>query len=125
MRLYPTSGTYHGVDLPMVFGNSKEISAVASSTAEQQFSKYMTSAWVAFARDPQKGLTKLGWPQYDASSKCSVSLQVTVNLTPFAENTLIGLAHGNSTKAEFLNPSDFQEGCAALNGDTTPGKGAF
>ncbi|KAI9043066.1 carboxylesterase [Aspergillus affinis] len=108
MRLYPTSGAYHGVDLPMVFGNSKDISAVSTSTGERQFSKHMASAWVAFARDPQKGLTTFGWPQYDAK-----------------KNTLIGLAHKNSMKVEFLNPSDFQEGCAALDGDTTPGKGAF
>ncbi|KAH8422568.1 uncharacterized protein LDX57_000321 [Aspergillus melleus] len=108
MRLYPTSGAYHGVDIPMVFGNSADISAVSASKVEQEFSQYMASAWVAFARDPQKGLTKFGWPQYDAK-----------------KNTLIGLAHKNSVKAEFLNPSDFQEGCAALDGDTTPGKGAF
>ena len=109
----------------MVFGNSDDISAVSSSTEEQQFSKYMTSAWVAFARDPQKGLTKFGWPQYDTNSKCHFCALVPVILTSVAENTLIGLARKNSTKAEFLNPSDFQEGCAALDGDTTPGKGAF
>ncbi|KAK1149584.1 hypothetical protein N8T08_005133 [Aspergillus melleus] len=108
MRLYPTSGAYHGVDLPMVFGNSADISAASASKVEQEFSEYMASAWVAFARDPQKGLTKFGWPQYDAK-----------------KNTLIGLAHKNSVKAELLNLSDFQEGCAALDGDTTPGKGAF
>jgi len=28
----------------------------------------MQGAWVTFARDPQNGLTKLGWPRYDPST---------------------------------------------------------
>lgn len=39
--------------------------------------------------------------------------------------TLVGLAYKNGVKPQLLHPSDVEQGCAALNGDSTPGKGAF
>ncbi|GES60367.1 carboxylesterase, type B [Aspergillus terreus] len=108
LRLYPTSGTYHGVDLPMVFGTAQSVSGLPNSPKEDEFAKYMASAWVAFASDPQNGLTEFGWPRYHPDEK-----------------TLVGLAYKNSTGARFFRPATFEHGCAALNGDTTPGKGAF
>jgi carboxylesterase type B len=38
-------------------------------TAEQKtLAKTMMTAWASFAKDPENGLEKLGWPVYDATS---------------------------------------------------------
>ncbi|RMZ40494.1 lipase/esterase [Aspergillus flavus] len=108
LRLYPFSGAYHGIDLPMVFGTASKISGIADSEKEREFARYMASAWVAFAADPADGLSRFGWPRYDEN-----------------EETLVGLAYGNSTAARFFVPSEFEWGCKELDGGTMPGKGAF
>jgi carboxylesterase type B len=71
LRLYPTSGTYHGVDLHMVFGTAQAISGLPNTDAENAFHRYMSSAWVAFATDPVKGLSQapFNWPNYRPSGK--------------------------------------------------------
>lgn len=69
LRLYNTSGAYHGVDLPMVFGTGEQISGIRNGEEENDFAHYMSSAWVAFASDPNEGLTKFGWPRYDSNSE--------------------------------------------------------
>ncbi|OGM42956.1 lipase/esterase [Aspergillus bombycis] len=76
LRLYPSSGAYHGIDLPMVFGTASQISGIADSETEREFARYMAAAWAAFAGDPVHGLSRFGWPQYDESGE-----------------TLVGLAH--------------------------------
>ncbi|GAQ04006.1 cholinesterase [Aspergillus lentulus] len=108
LRLYPTSGAYHGVDLHMVFGTAENVTGIPDSEVEKRTNRYISSAWVKFATDPERGLDSLGWPRYHPS-----------------KNTLVGLAYKNATRAQLLDQAVYQEGCAALNGDTTPGKGAF
>ncbi|KAJ5953285.1 Carboxylesterase type B [Penicillium verhagenii] len=100
LRLYPGSGTYHGSDLLMVFGTAERVSGISNTEAEKEVSNYMASAWVAFASDPQNGLEEFGWPRYNPREK-----------------TLVGLAYGNSTGAEFFEPRQFEGGCAGLEGD--------
>lgn len=39
---------------------------VVTPDAQKQVTKWMQHAWAEFARDPQNGLTKLGWPRYNA-----------------------------------------------------------
>ncbi|GAB1204082.1 hypothetical protein APSETT445_002731 [Aspergillus pseudonomiae] len=67
LRLYASSGAYHGIDLPMVFGTASKISGIADSKTEREFARYMASAWAAFAGDPVHGLSRFGWPRYDES----------------------------------------------------------
>ncbi|KAE8319099.1 Alpha/Beta hydrolase protein [Aspergillus transmontanensis] len=93
LRLYPSSGAYHGIDLPMVFGTASKISEIADSEKEREFARYMASAWVAFAADPVDGLSRFGWPRYDEN-----------------EETLVGLAYGDSIAARFFIPSEFEWG---------------
>ncbi|KAJ5671981.1 Carboxylesterase type B [Penicillium longicatenatum] len=108
LRLYPGSGSYHGSDLPVLFGNAEIVSGLPDTNdAEKVFSRYMASAWVAFASDPEHGLEKFGWPKYNPHGK-----------------TLVGLAYGNST-VEFLRPQLFERGCADLKGDVILGAGAI
>ncbi|KAK8096752.1 cholinesterase precursor [Apiospora kogelbergensis] len=60
------SGAYHGSELEMVFGTAQGVSGVKNSPTEDAMSKYMMGAWVAFARDPQRGLlADYAWPRYD------------------------------------------------------------
>jgi hypothetical protein len=47
-----------GADLSAVLGNGMTGA-----------SKTFQSAWATFVKDPANGLTKLGWPKYDATGK--------------------------------------------------------
>jgi carboxylesterase type B len=49
------NGATHGEDLQHVFGNGKS-----------GLSKLFQESWATFAEDPVNGLSKLGWPKYDA-----------------------------------------------------------
>ncbi|KAL9629785.1 MAG: hypothetical protein Q9164_006726, partial [Protoblastenia rupestris] len=64
-RLYPTSGAYHGVDLHMVFGASKDVTGLPTSAAQRELTATMKRAWASFADNPTSRLEKLGWPRYD------------------------------------------------------------
>ncbi|PKY04961.1 carboxylesterase family protein [Aspergillus campestris IBT 28561] len=66
----PWLGAYHGSDLPAVFGSyNMSGTGIASTPREIADSRYIQDAWVAFAKDPHNGLARLGWPQYDPTSK--------------------------------------------------------
>jgi carboxylesterase type B len=68
--IYPGMGAYHSMDCPIVFGTVELKREVKPNTPQQeQFIKNVMTAWASFAKDPDSGLTKLGWPVYDASSK--------------------------------------------------------
>ncbi|KAJ5256911.1 Carboxylesterase type B [Penicillium angulare] len=69
MRLYPGSGAYHVSDVAMILGNTARISGLPDNQTEIEISRYMASAWVAFASDPYDGLEKFGWPKYNASGE--------------------------------------------------------
>ncbi|KAL6702930.1 hypothetical protein ACN47E_000772 [Coniothyrium glycines] len=56
-------GAYHGAELPLVFG-SYALKKPKASQLEIDTSHKMQDAWLAFARDPQQGLDKLGWERY-------------------------------------------------------------
>ncbi|KAJ5714725.1 Carboxylesterase type B [Penicillium malachiteum] len=99
LRIYPGSGTYHGSDIPMIFGNAEKITGLPDSDPEKKVSRYMASAWVAFATDPYNGLKKFGWPQYNSHEK-----------------TLVGLAYDNKLDVQFFDPQEFDSGCAELEG---------
>jgi carboxylesterase type B len=62
---YPFLGTYHGSELPMVFGGATPAFGGRNATsAETQTSNLLQLYLVAFASDPEYGLSKLGWPMY-------------------------------------------------------------
>ena len=52
------------------------------------------TAWATFAKDPQNGLKKLGWPVYDP-----------------AKSTLIVLGGKNDSSVKFVNRKTFDVGC--------------
>ena len=94
-RLYPSSGAYHGTELQMMFGNSKDVSGIPPSAAQVQLTKVMQNAWVAFANDPAKGLGEFGWPQFEPR-----------------EETLVRLGFENSPEPDFVRPQIYSGNCS-------------
>ncbi|OGM45048.1 carboxylesterase family protein [Aspergillus bombycis] len=71
----PWLGAYHSSDVPIVFGTyDKTTIQPPSNPAEVAASKYIQGAWVAFAKDPWKGLSDYGWPQFTSQNRSLVSL---------------------------------------------------
>jgi hypothetical protein len=73
----PDFRAYHFSEVWLVFGvfpSNSTNSIVPPPTADElALSKYMQSTWVAFARDPAKGLLDYGWPLYNASTKSNAT----------------------------------------------------
>jgi cholinesterase len=69
-NLGPGTGAYHSGEIPVVFGATEYRSDGIKDTPEEvKVEKDTMKAWATFAKDPQNGLTKLGWPIYDPTSK--------------------------------------------------------
>lgn len=67
--LVPGMGAYHTSEIPLVFGTSElKPNATEDLPEEAALSKNMRHAWATFAKDPQNGLKKMGWPKYDPKS---------------------------------------------------------
>lgn len=60
------AGAWHTSEIPHVFGTIVIYQSIAKATDNQlKVSSLMNSAWAAFAKDPETGLSKLGWPLYN------------------------------------------------------------
>ena len=92
------AGTWHAAEIPIIFDT-----APGSSTSEEvSIANYMRGAWAAFAKNPQKGLTTYGWPEYDTK-----------------KDTLIRLAFGNITGPNVINPYRYDADCVFVNVSST------
>lgn len=96
-RLYPGSGAYHGSDLHMIFGASEDVSGLETAEEQRRLTRVMQRAWFEFSNDPNRGLRKMGWPEYDAGEK-----------------TLVLLGKGDGSKVEFVKPSEFDAPCSTV-----------
>ncbi|EEY17221.1 carboxylesterase [Verticillium alfalfae VaMs.102] len=96
-RLYPTSGAYHGVDLHMIFGASADTSGLATTADQEKLTRVMQSGWFAFADDPWRGLSRLGWPTFDRQTK-----------------SLLLLGENNSPVPRLVKPSEFDAPCSTV-----------
>ncbi|UPK92526.1 hypothetical protein LCI18_003461 [Fusarium solani-melongenae] len=96
-RLFPTSGAYHGVDLHMIFGASGDVSGIQPSADQKKLTKIMQHAWFTFSDNPTKGLTQLGWPQFDPNGK-----------------TLVELGKGTKPAVSFVKPSVYDAPCSTI-----------
>jgi hypothetical protein len=91
------AGAYHSSDVPMTFGTTELRPGVAKDTpAQAALSKHWRHAWAAFAKDPENGLKKLGWPVYDPKKE-----------------TLIRLGYKNASEPVFASNAPFIKGCEA------------
>ena len=81
LRLYPTSGAYHGADLEMIFGASNDVSGLPISETQRQVQNMMMKAWAAFADDPAHGLVKeMEWPRYDPNGTSKLTKAFLIEL---------------------------------------------
>jgi cholinesterase len=93
----PIAGAYHSSDVPMTFGTTELRPGVPKDTPEQaKLSKNWRHAWAEFAKDPDNGLKKLGWPVYDPTKE-----------------TLIRLGYKNGSEPVFASNTPYIKGCAA------------
>ncbi|KAK2754874.1 hypothetical protein FQN54_006767 [Arachnomyces sp. PD_36] len=76
----PWMKAYHFSELPMIMG-THEIERGQSTDFQRQLSETMQDMWVAFARDPEKGLSAWGWQA--ASCECSSPMVLGKNKTLF------------------------------------------
>jgi hypothetical protein len=53
----------------MVFGTAENVTDIPDSEVEKRTNRYISSAWVKFATDPEAGFDSLGWPRFHPSSK--------------------------------------------------------
>ncbi|KAF5354809.1 hypothetical protein D9756_005707 [Leucocoprinus leucothites] len=70
----PDLRAWHASELSIVFGTYNQSKEIPKTQDEVALSRYMQSAWVAFARDPQHGLSNFGWPKYDPATQSLVQL---------------------------------------------------
>jgi hypothetical protein len=87
----------HGAEIASVFGTVENMgrNPLSAATANTKLlSKVMMEAWATFAKDPQNGLTRLGWPKYDPLGK-----------------TLILLGENNSPGVTFGSPIEYDRFC--------------
>jgi carboxylesterase type B len=65
----PGTGAWHSAEIPIVFGTVENLSGLKNTKEENKVMSTMMHAWAEFARDPDNGLKKLGWPVWDQTSR--------------------------------------------------------
>ncbi|KAG5352140.1 hypothetical protein C0989_003557 [Termitomyces sp. Mn162] len=77
----PDLRAYHTSELPVVFGTF-----TSPTGTEKALSKFIQSAWVAFARDPAHGLLDIGWPRYSSDTTTLAQIGGVSNQTGITLN---------------------------------------
>jgi cholinesterase len=96
--LGPGSGAYHSGELPVVFGTTElRKDALPSSPEQEKVIKDTMHAWASFAKNPERGLTALGWPIYDET-----------------KDTLIKIGYKNSSALSLGKALEFDGVCGTL-----------
>lgn len=62
---HPWMGAYHSSELPLLFGTYGDFQG-AGTAFEKATSEAMQDFYLAFARDPEDGLARAGWPKYSS-----------------------------------------------------------
>jgi carboxylesterase type B len=70
----PGVGAYHGSEIAMIFGTSEVLSKTPDVPSEAQLSRIMRTAWATFAKDPENGLSDIGWPVYEQHADTLIRL---------------------------------------------------
>ena len=109
MSLGPDAGAWHGSEIGMVFGSIlwqqefysemiKEKIRYPHTEAQKKLESIMMTSWTNFAKDPELGLEKMGWPTYDESSTCTY-----ISCNPFATaNQNIRANHRQTRRNKFF-----------------------
>jgi carboxylesterase type B len=62
------AGAFYGSEIPMIFGSSEFYTRKKDIEEEIKTSRIMRKAWSEFAKNPQHGLEKMGWPVFNENS---------------------------------------------------------
>jgi carboxylesterase type B len=62
-------GSYHSSEVPLIFGTSEKAFKGKETEEQKKLGRQMRTAWTSFAKDPDNGLEKLGWPLYSVKSE--------------------------------------------------------
>jgi len=77
----PDLRAFHSSEIPIVFGTFDAILVPPPTLVELALSRYVQGAWVAFARDPARGLLNYGWPRYNPNTSSLALLGNAANAT--------------------------------------------
>ncbi|CAN8095954.1 unnamed protein product [Discula destructiva] len=94
----PQSGAYHSMDVPFTTGtNALRPFSPPMSPEQYALETYMVHAWAEFAKDPDAGLSRLGWPTYDPEG-----------------DTLIRLGYNNLSALNVGPSTEYDTACALV-----------
>ena len=99
LTLQPDSGAWHGAEIDMVWQTAVAASGANNTNPETSISRYLSSAWAAFAKNPATGLSSkpFSWPRYNPHG-----------------DTLIRLAYSNETEASYIFPVTYDLACPTI-----------
>lgn len=125
VALVPGMGSYHSSEIPIALGtNPLRPNSTADVPEEAALEKVMVHAWAEFAKDPDAGLSRLGWPRYNASGVSTIypwrSGRALICLHIRAGNTLIRLGFNNMSTLNLGKSTQYDQLC----GLQLPGFGA-
>ena len=71
LTVNPSSGAWHGSEIPIVWGTAEDVSGEANTAPESSISAYLQGAWAAFAKDPAGAFAQApySYPTYNPLSK--------------------------------------------------------
>lgn len=72
----PSSGAWHGSEITTVFGTA-ELAGLPNTEVEALISRYIMSAWAAFAKSPVTALSQrpFSWPVYNPQGMLSTNVE--------------------------------------------------
>jgi len=109
-KLADGAGAFHGSEIGMAFGTTEfqqqffaemtgqKIGPFPDTPEQKKLIDVMMSAWSGFAKDPENGLERMGWPVYEASRP-----------------TIVQLGGPNSSAIDFISPANYDRSCGMLN----------
>jgi cholinesterase len=116
----PSSGTWHGSEIPIIFQAAEDASGVPNTPAENSIGDYLQKAWADFAKNPDFAFSYAPYfyPEYDPIGEFITSppsIQCRCKLTQINTGpTLIQYAQNNETQPRFTLPITTDSLCPAL-----------
>jgi hypothetical protein len=109
-------------EIGMVFGSveyqqqyygkmSNQKISFPNTEEQKKLTKTMMTAWASFAKDPEKGLEKMGWPMYNSQGTQLLRSNFRYRLTAITEPTVIELGSPDSSAIKFLEPKTMDQVC--------------
>lgn len=108
-QIVANASAVHGAEISLVWGtmtNTPTAAAIPNTPDEEALSAKMRHLWASFAKDPEKGLQKLGYPMYDPK-----------------KDTLVRLGNGNKGEVDLVAGAMYDHSCPDPNAPPTQAGG--